>query len=62
MLDIPLDTQETLTKYIGGLPEYICNTIFMFSLTNLDDVDFQATYIEEGKTRVGVSSDSSSKK
>ena len=44
MLDIPLYTQETLMKYIGGLPMYVCNIIFMFSPTNLDEVAIQETY------------------
>jgi hypothetical protein len=55
MLDIPLHTQETLIKYIGGLPTHIRNTVFMFGPTNLDEFSVQATYIEAGKTRVGVS-------
>jgi hypothetical protein len=50
MLDIPLHTQEALMKYIGGLLAHICNTIFMFGPTNLDEVYVQATYIEAGKT------------
>jgi hypothetical protein len=58
MLDIPLQTQETLMKYIGGLPVHIRNTIFMFGPTNLDEVSVQATYIEAGKE--GVSGESSS--
>jgi hypothetical protein len=62
MLDIPLHTQETLMKYIGGLPAHIRNTVFMFRPTNLDEVFVQATYIEAGKTRVGVSGESSSRK
>jgi hypothetical protein len=62
MLDIPLHTQETLMKYIGGLPAHICNTIFMFGPTNIDEVYVQATYIEAGKTRVGVSRESSLRK
>jgi hypothetical protein len=62
MLDVPLTTQETLMKYIGGFPAYICNIVFMFGHTNLDEVFVQATYIEAGKTRVGVSGESSSKK
>jgi hypothetical protein len=62
MLDIPLHTQETLMKYIGGLPAHIRNTIFMFGPTNLDEVFDQATYIEFGKTGVGVSGESSSRK
>jgi hypothetical protein len=60
MLDIPLQTQETLMKYIGGLPVHIRNTVFMFGPTNLDEVSVQATYIEAGKT--GVSGESSSSK
>jgi hypothetical protein len=49
-------------KYIGDLPAHIQNTIFMFGPTNLDEVSVQATYIEVGKTRVGVSRESSSRK
>jgi hypothetical protein len=62
MLDIPLHTQETLMKYIGGLPAHIRNIVFMFGPTNLDEVYVQATYIEAGKTGVGVSGESSSRK
>jgi hypothetical protein len=58
MLDIPLQTQETVMKYIGGLPAHIRNTVFMFGPTNLDEVSVQATYIEAGKA--GVSGESSS--
>jgi hypothetical protein len=58
MLDIPLQTQETLMKYIGGLPAHIRNIVFMFGPTNLDEVSVQATYIEAGKA--GVSGESSS--
>jgi hypothetical protein len=58
MLDIPLQTQETLRKYIGGLPVHIRNIVFMFGPTNIDEVFIQATYIEGGK--VGVSGESSS--
>jgi hypothetical protein len=50
MLDIPLHTQETLMKYIGCLHTHIHNTVFMFGLTNLDEVFVQATYIQVGKT------------
>jgi hypothetical protein len=49
-------------KYIGGLHAHIHNTVFMFGPTNLDEVFVQATYIEAGKTRVGVSGESSSRK
>jgi hypothetical protein len=62
MLDVPLTTHETLMKYIGGFPTYIRNTVFMFEPTNLDEVYVQATYIEIGKTGIGVSRESSSKK
>jgi hypothetical protein len=62
MLDVPLTSQETLMKHIGGFPTYICNTIFMFGPTYLDEVSVQATYIEVGKTKVNVSGESSSKK
>jgi hypothetical protein len=58
MLDIPLQTQETLMKYIGGLPAHIRNIVFMFGPTNLDEVSVQATYIEVGK--MGVLGESSS--
>jgi hypothetical protein len=34
----------------------------MFGATNLDEVSVQATYIEAGKTRVGVSGELSSRK
>jgi hypothetical protein len=61
-LDIPLHSQETLMKYIGGLPTHIQNTVFMFGPTNLDEVSILATYIETRKTSVGVSGESSSRK
>jgi hypothetical protein len=50
MLGIPLHTQETLMKYIGGLPAHIRSTLFVFGPTNIDEVSVQATYIEAGKT------------
>ena len=60
MLDTPLHTQETLMKYIGGLPAHIRNTVFMFGPTNLGEVYVQETYIEAWKA--GVSEESSSRK
>jgi hypothetical protein len=42
MLDIPLHTQESLMKYMGGLPTHIRNTVFMFGPTNLDEFSIQA--------------------
>jgi hypothetical protein len=62
MLDIPLHTQEILMKYIGGLPTHVTNIVFMFVPTNLYEVYVQSTYIEVGKTCVGVSGESSSRK
>jgi hypothetical protein len=62
MLNIPLHTQETLMKYIEGLPAHIRNTVFMFGPTNIDEVYVQAMCIEAGKTGVGVSWESSSRK
>ena len=50
MLDVPLTTQETLMKYIGGFPAYIHNIVFMFGPTNIDEVCVQAMYIEAWKT------------
>jgi hypothetical protein len=49
-------------KYIGGFHDYIRNILFMFGPSNLDEVFFQATYIEVGKIGFGVSGESSSKK
>jgi hypothetical protein len=55
MLYIPLHTQETLMKYIGGLPAHIRNIVFIFGPTNIDEVYVQETYIEVRKIGVGVS-------
>ena len=46
VLGIPLYTQETLLKYIGGLHSYLRHMILMFNLTRLDDVCVQATHIK----------------
>jgi hypothetical protein len=62
MLNIPLHTQETLMKYIRGLPAHIRNIVFMFGHTNLDEIYVQATYIEARKIGVGVLGESSSRK
>jgi hypothetical protein len=62
ILDVPLTTQETLMKYIGGLPAYIRNTVSMFGPTNIDEAYVQAMYIEAEKNGVSVSGESSSKK
>jgi hypothetical protein len=46
ILGIPLYTQETLLKCIGGLHSYLHHMILMFNPTNLDEVCVQATHIE----------------
>jgi hypothetical protein len=48
-LGIPLYTQETLLKYIGGLHDYLKHTILMFNPTNLDEVSVQATHLESDR-------------
>ena len=45
-MGIPIYTQETLLKFIGGLHSYFHHTILMFNPTNLDEVCVQATQIE----------------
>jgi hypothetical protein len=62
ILVVPLTTQETLMKYIGSFPAHIRNIVFIFGPTNIEEVYVQETYIEEGKTRVSVSREKSSKK
>jgi hypothetical protein len=62
MINIPLHTQESLMKYIGGFPSHIHNTLFMFGPNNLDKFYVQEAYNEAWKTRVGVSGESSSRK
>ena len=47
-LVIPLYTQETLLKYIGGLHVYLRHSILMFNPSNFDEVCVQATHIELG--------------
>jgi hypothetical protein len=45
-LNIPLDSYETLIKYIGALQSYIRHTFLLFNLTSLDEVCVQATHLE----------------
>lgn len=45
ILGIPLYTQETLLKYIGGLHEKLRHTILMFNPTNLDEVSVQVIHL-----------------
>ena len=40
-LNVSLDTQETLLKYIGGMHSYLKHTLLMFNPSNLDDVLFK---------------------
>jgi hypothetical protein len=37
-LNIPLDSYETLMKYIGALHNYIRHTLLLFNPTSLDEV------------------------
>ena len=56
-MSIPLYTQETLLKFIGGLHNYLHHTILMFNPTKLDEVCVQAMHIEsKGKSVHDVSS------
>jgi hypothetical protein len=45
-LNIPLDSYETLMKYIGALHSYIRHTLLLFNPTSLDEVCVQATHLE----------------
>jgi hypothetical protein len=45
-LNIPLDSYETLMKYIGTLHSYTRHTFLLFNPTNLDEVCVQATHLE----------------
>ena len=45
-LNIPLDSYETLMKYIGALHSYIHHTLLLFNPTSLDEVCVQATHLE----------------
>lgn len=55
-LGIPLYTQDTLLKYIGGMHSYFRHTILMFSPSNFDEVCVQATHIEAGGGNTSFSS------
>ena len=48
VLGIPLDTRETLLKYIGNLNSYLQHTLLMFNPTEFDEVCVQAIHIESG--------------
>jgi hypothetical protein len=46
ILGIPIHTQNTHLKYIGGLHGYLRHTILMFNPTNFNEVCVQAIDIE----------------
>lgn len=43
---VPLKSQETLLKYVGGLHSYLHHTILLFNPSNLDQVCVQAQHLE----------------
>jgi hypothetical protein len=45
-LNIPLDSYETLMRYIGALHSYSSHTLLLFNPTSLDEVCMQATHLE----------------
>jgi hypothetical protein len=45
-LNIPLDSYETLMKYIGALHSYIRHTLLLFNPTNIYEVCVQSTHLE----------------
>jgi hypothetical protein len=45
-LNVPLDSYETLMKYIGALHSYIHHTLLLFNPTSLDKFCVQATHLE----------------
>lgn len=45
-LNVPLYTQDTLLKYIGGLHSYLRHSILVLNPSNLDEVCVQATHLE----------------
>jgi hypothetical protein len=55
VLGVPLYTQETLLKYIGGLHSHLRHSILMFNPSNLDEVCVQATHIEAGARNMNFS-------
>jgi hypothetical protein len=51
-LNIPLDSYETLMKYIGALHSYIHHTSLLFNPTSLDEVCVQATHLKNREKHV----------
>jgi hypothetical protein len=45
-LKIPLDSYDTLMKYIGALHSYILHNCLLFNPTSLDKVCVQDTHLE----------------
>lgn len=48
VLGIPLDTRETLLKYISSLHSYLQHSLLMFNPDDFDEVCVQAIHIESG--------------
>ena len=46
--DIPLNTRETLLKYIGSFHSSLQHTLLMFNPTEFDEVCVQAIHVESG--------------
>ena len=46
ILEISLDSPETLLKYIGGLHSCMRHTILMFNPTSIDEASVQAKHLE----------------
>jgi hypothetical protein len=51
-LNIPLDSYETLMKYIGPLHSYIHHTLLLSNPTSLDEVCVQTTHLENSGKHV----------
>jgi hypothetical protein len=45
-LNIPLDSYETLMKYIGALHNYIRHTLMLFNHTHIDEVCVLSSHLE----------------
>jgi hypothetical protein len=45
-VNIPLDSYETLRKYIGALLSYLPHTLLLFNPTSLDEVFVKAMHLE----------------
>lgn len=61
-LNVPLYTQDTLLKYIGGLHSYLRHSILVLNPCNLDEVSVQATHLESRGKGSFIDNDNSIKK